>query len=148
MHDLRRTSLSPIEPADKRASRAIAHSIIRPRENKVSRLGTGRETGTVYSRHRAQVRLANAISGPGTARPVCKVVREPSSFWSFNTDRTRRRGRRRKDSRCETITIVHFFSLLRPDCATIIKLDAIVFEDFIFKEYNMQHIITICSLII
>jgi len=76
MHDLRRTSLSPIEPADKRASRAIAHSIIRPRENKVSRLGTG----TVYLRHRTQVRLANAISEPGTAQPVYKEVRELSSF--------------------------------------------------------------------
>lgn len=76
MHDLRRTSLSPIEPADKRASRAIAHSIIRPRKNKVFRLGTGRETETVHSRHRVQVRLTNAISGPGTAQPVYKEVRE------------------------------------------------------------------------
>lgn len=86
MHDLRRTLLSPIEQADKRASRAIAHSIIRPRENKVSRLGTGRETGTVHSRHRVQVRLANAISGSGTAQPVCKEVRELSFFWSIKVN--------------------------------------------------------------
>ena len=51
-------------------------SFDRGKENKVSRLGTG----TVYLRHRTQVRLANAISEPGTAQPVYKEVRELSSF--------------------------------------------------------------------
>lgn len=148
MHDLRRTSLSPIEPADKRASRAIAHSIIRPRENKVSRLGTGRETGTVYSRHRAQVRLANAISGPGTAQPVCKIVREPSSFGSARSillpGRTRKKGMMRKRfvlRNNDVIIQLHAFSLVMPDYAAIIKL--VEFQDLFKKHYNM---FIICSL--
>lgn len=85
--------------ADKRASRTIAHSIIRPRENKVSRF----DTGTVYSRHRAQVRLVNAISGPGTTQSGTSLQSLRTEFLLdaqyYPNMQERRRGWREKEIR-------------------------------------------------
>lgn len=62
MHDLRRTSLSPIEPADKRA---LHHSV--GEEVKDAGLSEGKRNGA-FASSRDRCAAAIAISGPGTAR--------------------------------------------------------------------------------
>jgi len=62
-----------------------------------------KETGMVYSRHPAQVHLAKAISGPGTAQ-FCKEVREPNSFWLFKVVAWSNTQERQRDLCCETMT--------------------------------------------
>lgn len=74
MHDLRRTSLSPIEPADKPAHReTIAHSIIPTDAGKIKDTDSGREECRGKERNGTNLRhlehrWAIAISGLGTGR--------------------------------------------------------------------------------